>query len=129
MAKPILVRLFSDDADSVIWAPYAIDYADLGLDPELIEELQAWDAAYYAGLENYDWKDPATQAVHAAEGRRLARRLAGVLGDEFLIRIDGGEDFRSAAPGAVAGCRCCTPRDRPERGLLKGLRQEVRPWS
>ena len=56
------------------------------------------DAAYYAGLENYYWKDPATQAVHAAEGRRLARRLAGVLGDEFLVRIDGGEDFRSPHP-------------------------------
>lgn len=53
MANPILVRLFSDYADSVIWAPYAIEYTDLGLDPELIAELQAWDAAYYAGLENY----------------------------------------------------------------------------
>jgi hypothetical protein len=26
MANPIVVRLFSDYADSVIWAPYAVDY-------------------------------------------------------------------------------------------------------
>lgn len=98
MANPIVVHLFSDYADSVIWAPYAIDYADLGLDQELVDDLRAWDAAYYAGMENHDWKDPATQDEHAAEGRRLARRLAGVLGDEFVIRIDGGEEFRSPHP-------------------------------
>ncbi len=125
MTDPIVVRLFSDYADSVIWAPGPIDYADLGLDEELAEELRAWDAAYYAGLDDYEWKNPEAHAAHTAEGRRLARRLAGVLGAEFVIRTDGGE-FRSPhparSPAATAVLRRVDDEIRAQRQEIERLR-------
>lgn len=125
MTDPIVVRLFSDYAGSVIWAPDPIDYADLGLDAELTEELRAWDAAYDAGLDDDEWKDPAAHAAHTAEARRLGRRLAGVLGDEFVIRTDGGE-FRSPhparSPAAAAVLRRIDDEIRARRQELERLR-------
>ncbi len=121
MTDPIVVRLFSDYAESVIWAPHPIDYADLGLDGELTEELRAWDAAYYAGLDDYEWKDPAARAAHTAEARRLGRRLAGVLGDEFLVKTDGG-DFRSPHPARSPVCAAVLRRVDDE---IRAQRQEI----
>lgn len=99
MAEPIQVRLFSDYCDDlVIWAPHPTSYDDLGLPQELVIDLKAWDATYYAGLENHEWRNEQTRLAYVEQGRALARRLAGELGDDFVVTVDGGEQFRSRHP-------------------------------
>ena len=39
-----LVRLFPDYADTVISFPYPVDYADTGLDDDLVTDLRRWEA-------------------------------------------------------------------------------------
>jgi hypothetical protein len=87
---PILVRLFPDYADTVIWCPQPVAYADSRLDADLVAQLRAWEASYYAGLdEQYAWRSGAQDTEFVAEGRRLAGELAGALGDEFVVEVEG----------------------------------------
>jgi hypothetical protein len=90
-----VVRLFPDYAGSVIWFSTPVPYEETGLDPQLTDDLQAWDASYYAGLDSgYDWRTPKLEARFLAEGARLARRLADQIGDDFQVEHDLGESRR-----------------------------------
>jgi hypothetical protein len=119
------VRMFPDYADTVLWCPHPVDYADSGLEPDLIEQLRAWEASYYAGLDHdHGWRDPEDQRAFAAEGRRLARLVAGALGDDFQVRIDD-EVIRSRHPGrspeAATAFRIIAEAEQAERNRIRRL--------
>lgn len=97
-----VVRLFPDYANSVLWFPGPLAYEETRLDAQLIEDLKAWEASYYAGVApTYSWQNLALEAEFVAEGARLARRLAAEIGDEFQVEHDrsGGRPRRVRGRG------------------------------
>lgn len=96
-----VVRLFAGWADSAIWFSGPIGYEDTHLDDDLVAGLRAWDASYYASLTSDDeWADPDDATRYYRAGARLARRLAGQIGDDFQVEHDlGGTHRRVRARG------------------------------
>ncbi len=83
-----VVRLFPDYAGSAIWFWEPVPYEVTGLSSDLVRDLQAWEESYYGGLDAYAWRSADLGDAFAAEGKRLAHRLASELGDEFAVEYD-----------------------------------------
>ena len=94
-----VVRMFPEYGnDGVLWYAGGASYEGSGLDPALITELRAWEAAYFDGLEDeLEWRSRALEKAHRAEGVRLARKVAAALGSAFAVDLDG-KKFRSDCP-------------------------------
>ncbi|WP_374946645.1 hypothetical protein [Agreia sp.] len=81
-----IVRVFPDDAGSVIWFSEPIPYYETCLSEGLVSRLIAWEASYYAGLtENYEWRSPAHLHQFRVEGLELAHEVAREIGPEFEV--------------------------------------------
>ena len=90
-----VVRLFAGHAESVIWFSSPVPYEETQLDIQLIADLQAWEASYYAGLtSDYSWRIPGLGAGFLADGARLARWFADQIGDDFQVEYDVGQSSR-----------------------------------
>jgi hypothetical protein len=103
--KDAVVRLVPDYAGSVIWFPYAVDYAVTALDPSLVADLIRWEIGYYDSLdEDFGWRSPPLARAFTAGGVSLALRLAVQLGAGFDVEFASYETgvaprrFRSVFP-------------------------------
>jgi hypothetical protein len=132
-----VVRLIPDYAGSVLWFPYAVDYAVTALDPALVTDLIRWEIGYYDSLdENFDWRSPHLASAFTAEGVSLALRLAVQLGADFDVEFASYEagvatrrfrsEFPADNPRAAAAFHAVTARSaplerrRPFRDRLQG---------
>ncbi|MGJ3191334.1 hypothetical protein FQP90_13445 [Paenarthrobacter nitroguajacolicus] len=93
MEKPAIVRIFPDYADTVLWLDRPVDYELAGLTPSLEQELKDWEQFYYDSLtRDFAWKAPDLPSFYAAEGNRLAQRLADELGDGYEVQFTPYEE-------------------------------------
>ena len=92
-----MVRLFPDYADTGISFPYPVDYADTGLDDDLVTDLRRWEALDYDSLDNFEWRSDNLRRAFEAEGKRLGRTLSEALGPEFVVEV-GGHRLRCRRP-------------------------------
>ena len=95
-----VVRMFPEFSnDGALWyAVGSVDYDSSGLDPVLIAELRAWEAAYFDGLDDeLEWRSRELETSHRIEGVRLARKVSAALGSAFVVNLEG-KKFRSAGP-------------------------------
>ena len=96
-SRAVVVQMYPDYAGTVLWCSLDVDYAESGLEEDLVADLRAWEAAYYAGLDDFSWRSPELERRHRAEGHALARRVAGALGEDFVVEC-GGRTFRGKGP-------------------------------
>ena len=128
-----VIRLFPDYADSVVWFRSPVPYEETQFDAQLIAELRAWDASYYAGLtSDYEWRTPELAAQFYVEGARLARQVADQVGDDFEVEHDLGETHRRVRgagparnPDAAAAFRCLADAARVQRIQLQQVVDEA----
>ena len=95
-----VVRMFPDYAGTVLWyGGGPVDYEDAHLPAGLVADLEAWEALYYAGLdEAMEWRSRDLERAYAAQGAELARRVAEALGSAFVIKGDGGKACSDGPP-------------------------------
>lgn len=85
---PSTVRMFPDYAGTVLWFNDPIDYDTAKLSEDLTRDLSLWEQSYYDGLNgDYEWKSLGLARRFAAQGERLAQRVADELGDGFEIEL------------------------------------------
>lgn len=128
-----VVRLFPDYAESVIWFSGPVAYEQTRLDADLVADLRAWDASYYAGLTDHEWSSPELAARHLRAGARLARRVADQIGDAFEVEHDLGSTHRrvraagpACNPAAAAAFHEMAERARAEWAALREVVEHAR---
>ena len=131
-----VVRLFHGWASSAIWFPGPLSYDDSDLSPGLIKDLAAWDEDYYAGLSGQDdQRSESERQASARLGVQLARRLAGEIGDEFLVEVDSADSeerrrFRAPGPArnpeAASTFRRLVAETRSERARTRSSVEKAR---
>lgn len=82
-----LIRIFPDYADSAIWFIIGtVSYEESRVSDGLRQDLKAWEAHYYRALDDdLEWRSREDLEHHAAEGHRLAERLAAEVGADFEV--------------------------------------------
>lgn len=70
-----VVRLFPDYANTVLWFPYPVDYADSRLDDDLVADLRDWEDSYDAGRDKYRWRSRELERAFESRGVLLAPGL------------------------------------------------------
>lgn len=114
-----VVRLFPGWADSVVWFPSPVAYADTHLDASLVADLVEWERSFYAGLgPDLSWPSPQLEADFLAVGARLARRLADQIGDEFQVQHDTAAGHRLVRAAGPA-------RNREAEAAFRGFADEA----
>lgn len=99
-----LIRIFPDFADSVIWFVIGtVSYEESRVSADLRRDMEAWQAHYEETMGNtFVWRSREDHAYHAAEGRRLAERLAAEVGQDFKVEYfdvrDRKVQVRSSRP-------------------------------
>lgn len=90
-----MVRLSPGHPDGVICFSEPVVYEKTQLDPDLIADLQAWDASYSAGLTpDHSWRSTDAEVDFYAAGASFAQRVADQIGDAFQVEYDVGETQR-----------------------------------
>lgn len=88
MTTPATVRIFPDYGDTVLWFDGPVDYDVAKLTQALEQELRAWEEFYYQSLTpDFAWKSSELASRYAAEGNRLAQRLADELGEAYEVQF------------------------------------------
>ena len=130
--KRTVVRLFPDYGDTVLWLDGPINYDVTDLTDDLVNELRDWEQFYYESLTpGFNWKSSDRATKYAAEGHRLAQRVADELGDGYEIEFRSYEEnarthrFRGAQspnPRAVAAFDALTAAFRVEQERISRAR-------
>ncbi|MEO9248343.1 hypothetical protein ABDK96_11680 [Citricoccus nitrophenolicus] len=103
--RPLMVRMFPDYADTVVWFGGPVQYDVSGLTEGLVRALEDWEQSYYDSLTtDENWKSAEVARQFTAEGNRLAERVADELGDGYEVQFSSYEPgvlprrFRGAHP-------------------------------
>jgi hypothetical protein len=130
-----VVRMFPDYGDTVLWYPNPVPYNESGLDAALVAELRAWEASYYACLDDFEWRNRKLESAFNAQGARLAGRVAGALGSMFAVALPDGRIVRASgpptSPAAAAAFSAIAAQQRPEQERIVRIRRDsaTLPWS
>ena len=93
--SPTRIRIFPDNAKTILWLDGPVDCADAALSPGLAAGMAEWEQSYRASLDtNQAWRSPDVVAQFTATGNSLAQQLAQELGHRFEV------EFRSYAAGS-----------------------------
>jgi hypothetical protein len=91
-----VVRVFPDHAGSVIWFSEPLPYAETRLTPDLIAQLEDWEAQYYAALDaDLRWRPSVSLHGFSARGLELARGVSVELGPCFAVEYRSFEDRKA----------------------------------
>lgn len=100
-----VVRLFPDNADTVIWFSGPVSYEEAHLSEVLSAAMKAWEHFFNAHeVSSHYVVDAASMPYYRDEGIRLARGLANEIGSQFVVEFDPDERnpaprrFRAAGP-------------------------------
>lgn len=84
--EEVIVRLFYDYTDTVVWFPDPVGYDEARLTPDLVEALLAWQRLYDEGLDSdFSWRSADIPERIERELPELARRLGDELGSAFEV--------------------------------------------
>lgn len=93
-----IVRIFPDYAGSVVWFSDPVPYEESALSSELVERLTAWEASYYAALDDdLRWRPTASLHEFSATGLELARAVSAEIGPEFEVQYASFEQRSASA--------------------------------
>jgi hypothetical protein len=139
------VRVFPDYANSVIWYDMVgpVPYEETHLSAGLIDDMEAWEAKYYAILdESYEFASRQLESDHITQGLVIARALSEEIGDVLPVEADvlGGGKTHFLTPGAgtntearAAFLEMRTEAEEHDAGiaamLRSGARFDIRPSS
>lgn len=128
-----LIRIFPDFADSVIWFIIGtLSYEESRVSEPLRRDMEAWETHYYETMGNdFVWRSPEDHAYHAAEGRRLAERLAAEVGQDFNVEYFDARDrkvqVRSSRPATnQAAAHAFSTVAKPHREFDERIEREVK---
>ncbi|WP_141362747.1 hypothetical protein [Glutamicibacter uratoxydans] len=86
--RAVVVRMFPDYADTVLWFRNPIRYEDSKLSADLVEDLKRWEQSFYEGLNrDYEFKSETLACRFVEDGKILAQRVADELGENFVIEL------------------------------------------
>lgn len=133
----LVVRLFPDYADTVVWFGGPVEYDVTGLSQGLIRDLSVWEQAYYESLTpDLEWKSAVLARQFTVEGNRLARRVADELGDGYEVEFKSYQRdvpvsrFRGTGPahnpGAAAAFAALASAMRAEQDEVSHARNAAR---
>lgn len=131
-AGRIVIRIFPDYANTVLWLVGPLPYEDALLTPELTAALQEWEASYYAALTPLEeWRSLSLAAAFTATGSALAQRLADELGTGFAIEFHSYEpraprriftsDLPATNPAAASVLAAIVEADAADKARLEAL--------
>lgn len=93
-----IVRVFPDYADTVIWFSEPVPYPETRLSDGLVAQLSAWEASYYANLdEDFRWRSLTALHQFSSDGLERARAVAAEIGPEFEVEYHSFEDTNAIA--------------------------------
>ncbi|RFA13862.1 hypothetical protein B7R22_11445 [Subtercola boreus] len=93
-----IVRMFPDYAGTVIWFSEPVPYPETGLSDGLVAQLSAWEASYYANLDDdFRWRSLTALHRFSSDGLELARAVAAEIGPEFQVEYHSFEDTDAIA--------------------------------
>jgi hypothetical protein len=99
-----LVRLMTDDGNTVIWFPHPVDYEVAQLSEDLVAALKAWQLFFFDHeVANGYVVDAEAMPYYRDEGIRLARWLANEIGSKFSVEFV--PDERYPAPRRFCSAR------------------------
>ena len=103
-----------------------MSYESCGLDPALIADLRAWEAAYFDGLDDeLEWRSRELETGHRAEGVRLARKVSAALGSAFAVDLDGKKFRSDGPPDSPAAAAAFTALEDEERARYEEIARLV----
>jgi hypothetical protein len=127
-----VIRIFPDYADSVIWfAMGSVSYEEAKISAQLRHDMEAWERFYYQACSNeFRWRTQDDQARFAAQGRRLAERLAAEVGGQFEVEFENhrGKKVRTrsnAGSTNAAAAEAFTEIARQEREFDERVHMEA----
>jgi hypothetical protein len=97
-----VIRVFPDYAGTVVWFQGPVPYEETGLSQRLIDDMEDWEAAYYASLDElHSFASKRAESIHVTRGLTIARALSDEIGDLLPIEADGigGAKTRLLTPG------------------------------